>query len=53
MESMLPPVTPKKSRGAPKLRKSRVLRQSGCAMMPTRNPRLSSTRPMIAMPKLG
>ena len=27
--------------------------QSGCAIMPTRNPCASNTRPMTAMPKLG
>ena len=30
-----------------------VERQSGCAMMPTRKPCASSTRPTMAMPKLG
>ena len=33
--------------------KASLLRQSGCAMMPTRNPCASSRRPTSAMPKLG
>ena len=33
--------------------KARAECQSGCAMMPTRKPCASSTRPTIAMPKLG
>ena len=50
---MLPPVMPKNSFGSPSFVKSRVECQSGCAMMPTRKPWDSSTRPTIAMPKLG
>ena len=50
---MLPPVMPKNRFGRPSLVKSRAECQSGCAMMPTRKPWASSTRPTIAMPKLG
>jgi hypothetical protein len=50
---MLPAVMPKKRFGLPSDVKSRVDCQSGWAMMPTRKPCASSTRPTIAMPKLG
>jgi hypothetical protein len=50
---MLPAVMPKNSRGAPSARIASALCQSGCAITPTRRPCASSTRPMIAMPKLG
>ena len=39
--------------GLPSALKGSADCQSGCAMMPTRNPWASSSRPMIAMPKLG
>jgi hypothetical protein len=50
---MLPAVMPKKKFGVPTRLKSSVEFQSGCAMMPTRKPCASSSRPMMAMPKLG
>ena len=50
---MFPAVTPKNSLGRPSALNASALRQSGCAMMPTLKPCDSSSRPMIAMPKLG
>jgi hypothetical protein len=44
---------PKNRFGRPSAANGSALCQSGCAMMPTRKPCASSTRPMIAMPKLG
>ena len=46
IESMLPPVTPKNRRGSPSASKSAVPCQSGWAMMPTRRPCASRTRPV-------
>jgi hypothetical protein len=53
IESMLPAVTPKNRFGRPSALNGSALVQSGCAMMPTRKPCASSTRPITAMPKLG
>jgi hypothetical protein len=53
IESMLPAVMPKKRFGLPSARNGSALCQSGWAMMPTRKPCASSSRPTIAMPKLG
>jgi hypothetical protein len=53
IESMLPAVTPQNRLGLPRALKASALVQSGWAMMPTRKPCASSTRPMTAMPKLG
>ena len=39
--------------GRPSAENGAALCQSGCAMMPTRKPCASNSRPMIAMPKLG
>src|SRR5882757_4449357 len=53
MESMLPDVMPKNRLGRPRAANASALCQSGWAMMPTRKPWASRTRPMMAMPKLG
>jgi len=50
---MFPAVTPKNRLGLPRALKGSASCQSGWLMMPTRKPCASSTRPMIAMPKLG
>ena len=50
---MLPAVTPNMTAGLPRAIKASADRQGGCAMMPTRKPCVSSTRPMRAAPKLG
>ncbi len=53
IESRLPAVIPTMSRGTPMRKRSAVSRQSGCAIIPTRKPRRSRKRPMIAPPNAG
>src|SRR2546423_1767564 len=53
MESMLPAVIPENRFGRPRAANASALCQSGWAMMPTRKPCASRTRPTIAIPKLG
>ena len=53
MESMLPPPIITAYRGFPMARKAPALCQSGWASTATRKPSSSSTRAMMAVPKLG
>jgi len=53
IESTLPDEMPKKSRGFPSAVISRLLFQSGWAIIPTEKPASQRTRPMRAVPNEG